>query len=244
MNQIPTYVIIIFAQLFIFAIVAAVFFFSKWRESLHEKDGKIETSTNTKDKNDIIKPDASTYLFMESKLTGGRCEELSFQDVEQLSESDHLEQIILKLRTDLLTIENELAKDLDNRDEEFWLKVVAQFKQLLRDNNLFGAIKSQLNKDEDDDIGLGEMMKNQAANITQLREYITGVVKNEKVATHIGLVLDIIEGQQHELTDCIFILEDQNTFLRDQIQQLCRPDEDEVTDTEESAIEEPASVTE
>jgi len=239
MNQIPTYAVIIFAQLFIFAIVAAVFFCFKWRQSCHKKNKQIEEKKNTQDKNDVIKPDASTYLFMESKLTSGRYEELSFQDAEQLSESDHIEQIILKLRADLLVIENELAKDLDNRDEEFWLNAVAQFKQLLRDHDLFGAIRAQLTKD-DDDIGLGEMMKSQAANITQLREYITSVVKSKDIAMQIGLVLDIIEGQQHELTDCISILEDQNAFLRNQIQQLCRPDEDNKKPT----IEEPASATE
>jgi len=226
MNQIPTYLIIIFVQLFILAMVAATFFYVQWRQSIKKQMQKTDTKADTtQDNDDVIRPDASTYLFMEAKLTEGRHETLGFQDADKLSESDQTEQVLLKLRSDFLLVENELSKNVDERDEDFWLNTVKQLKELLRTNNLYGAVKAQFS--DEDDIGLSDMMDDQAANIDQLREYITAVVKEEDTAMHIGLVLDIIEGRQRELADCLGILEDQNGFLREQIQQLSQPNEEE-----------------
>jgi len=233
MNQIPTYTIIIFVQLFIISIIALGYFFMKWRQAVQNNIHKItpETVPGTHSDN-IVKPDARTYLFMEAKLTEGRYETLGFQDVDELSESDLIEKTILKLRTDFLLIEHELSKNLDERDEEFWLFTIKKLTALLREHNLYGAIKAQF---LDDDTGIRDMFVDQTANIDQLREYINNVVKEKETAMHIGLVLDIIEGRQREMNDCLTIAEEQNDFLRNQIQQLCRPDEPNTSEQTESS---------
>ena len=222
MNQIPTYLVVIVTQLFIIVILAGGFFFYKWREAVRKGIPEIEPLPEPPS-DETVRPNASTYLHMEAKLSEDRYKKIGAQDAEELAVSDNIGREILRLRADILSIEHEFSEDLDERSEVFWKNTVNKFTQLLEKHDLYGALKAPFSND--DDFGIIEMMDDQSQNITQLRDYINTVVKDEKLAKNIELVIDIVEGRQNELTGCLNVLEDQNNFLRDQIQELLHVDD-------------------
>jgi len=205
---------IIIQTLIVFVILSAFLFFL-----LRSKNKKIKALANTVSEFNDVSPLASVeyYLTAEIKLIEGRFALLySEEDLlkEYFGEADWL-----SLRRGFLEIEKALLKN-DNLDN-FWIAIGDNFKNILKINHLVKRIKvKEVNEDDEDDVKeMKILLKSQYDDFDNLYAEMEGA-KSEAEVKQLKEKLSSIIRSHTELTHCVYILEDENLFLRNQINEL------------------------
>lgn len=160
------------------------------------------------------------YFTTEIKLIQNRFD-LFYKD-EDFQEGVLAEPDWLRLRKNFLDMEKEILSSTD-REDVFWLELGNKLKKLLSTSHLVKRIKVK-DIDEDDEDEIKEMkalLKSQHDDFDDLLLKFEGEKSAEEIAT-LKEKLNSIVRSHTELSQCIFILEDENKFLRDQIGSLLK----------------------
>lgn len=173
-------------------------------------DDKDESSTSS----------VEHYLTAEIKLTQSRFDLLYKDENFQggvLSEPDWL-----RLRKNFLDMEKEILSSTD-REDAFWVDLGKKLKKLLSISLLVKRIKVK-DIDEDDEDEVKEMkalLKSQHEDFDDLLLKLEGE-KNAAEIAELNEKLSVIMRSHTELSQCLYMLEDENKFLRDQINSLLK----------------------
>jgi len=207
--------IIIIQFLMIFIILSAFLFYL-----LRLKNKKIKALSNTITEIKEISPLASVeyYLTAEIKLTEARFG-LLFSDDDLLKE-EFGESDWLNLRKNFLEVEKDLLTEQGNLDV-LWANIGDKFKNILKNNYLVKRIKiKEVTDDDESDVKeMKTLLKSQYDDFDNLYAEMDGD-KSEAEMSKIKEKLSSIIRSHTELTHCIYILEDENIFLREQIKGL------------------------
>lgn len=207
---------IIIIQLIILLVMLAVFVLFL----LRAKNKKIRALMLASNSHNEVSPSASLehYMNTEIKLTKGRFD-LFYKD-EDLQSEVFAEPDWLILRKNFLEIEKELLVS-DEREDAFWLEIGEKLKKLLKNTNLVKRIKTkEVQDDEDDELReMKQLLKSQYDEFDNLYLELEGD-KSEAEVKELKEKLTSIIRSHTELSHCIYILEDENLFLRDQIKGL------------------------
>jgi len=162
------------------------------------------------------------YLATEIKLTQNRFDLFYKEEdiqADTLSESDWL-----LLRKTFLDIEKEFLSSKE-REDAFWVGFGDKIKKLLNDNHLVKRIKiKSANEDDEDEIKeMKKLLKSEYDDFDDLYLKLEGE-KNAVEIAELKEKLNSIIRSHTELSQCIYILEDENKFLRDQIKGLVQSD--------------------
>lgn len=161
--------------------------------------------------------DASTehYLTAESRFD-------MFYKEDDLQESEFAEPDWLLLRKNYLDLEKTLLSSAE-REDDFWVNIGDKLKSLLSSSHLVKRIKlKEVQEDEEDEIKeLKSLLKSQYDDFDDLYLKLEGEKSETEVAELKQKMKDIIRSHT-ELSHCLYILEDENMFLRDQIQGLLK----------------------
>ena len=189
---------------------------------LRLKTKKLNALTANSKNYENISPIASIehYFTTELKLTRARFDLLyQEEDIESevLAEPDWL-----MLRMNLLVLEKKLLES-NKRDDAFWMNASKKLKQLLCQSHLVKRIKmKEISEDEEDEIKeMKKLLKSQHDNFDDLILKLEGEKSEAEIAELKDKLTRIVRSHA-ELTSCIFILEDENKFLRDQISTLLK----------------------
>ena len=160
------------------------------------------------------------YLATEIKLTKGRKDALYSEDQEpvpQLTEPDWL-----ALRECYLEFEKELFFDKE-REDAFWVRLGDGLKKLLVDSSLVKRSSISEAKDEDDE-DTHEMKKLMRSQTDELESFLRVIEDDDSAISSEELVekLRHVANSHRELSHCMFVLEDENNFLREQITALLK----------------------
>lgn len=206
--------IIIIQTLIVFILLSAFLFFL-----LRLKNKKINALSSKVTEFSAASPLASVeyYLTAELKLTEGRFALLYSE--EDLLKEDYGEADWLALRKGFLEIEKTLLKDNDLA--HFWTNVGDNFKNILKDNHLVKRIKvKEVSEDDEDEVKeMKTLLKSQYDDFDNLFTEMEGAKSEEEVSQLREKLSGIIRSHT-ELTHCIYILEDENSFLRSQVKEL------------------------
>ena len=172
------------------------------------------------DEHKDISPTASVehYLTTEIKLTHSRFD-LLYPD-DDLQGSEFSEPDRLTLRKTFLEMEKELLT-YNEREDVFWVNLNKKMKKILGDQNLVKRlIIKEVNEDDDEEQKeMKILLKSQSDDFDNVISGLEGA-KNETEISELKNKLKEILRSHAELSHCIFILEDENIFLRDQIGEL------------------------
>lgn len=210
------FIIIIQLIILLFILVAFLLYL------LSVKNKELQTQKNVPKSSEEASPIASVefYLTAEIKLIESRFD-LLFNE-EDLKSEVSSEADWLVLRKGFLEIEKELLTTTD-RVEAFWIDVGVKFQELLRECHLVKRIiVKEIQEDDEDEIKeMKQLLKSQYDDIDSLYLNLEGE-KTEEEVKKIREKLSGIIRSHTELSHCIYILEDENMFLRDQIQGLLK----------------------
>lgn len=186
---------------------------------LRSKNKQIKKSSKGEE-NHSPKSSMEHYFTTEIKLIQNRID-LLYKD-EDFQEGVLAEPDWLRLRKNFLDMEKEILSSTD-REDAFWVELGKKLKKLLSISLLVKRIKVK-DIDEDDEDEIKEMkalLKSQHDDFDDLLLTFEG----EKSAAEIAKLkekLNSIVRSHTELSQCIYILEDENKFLRDQISSLLK----------------------
>ena len=158
------------------------------------------------------------YLTAESKLTKGRFD-LFYQNDDLISEV-FTEPDWLILRKNYLEMEKELLASTE-REDGFWLELGHKFKKIMSDSLLVKRLKVKNLEDGDEDEikELKTLLKSQHDEFDELALELEGDKSAAEVAALKEKLTSIVRSHT-ELSHCLYMLEDENMFLRDQIKSL------------------------
>ena len=169
-----------------------------------------------------VSSDASTehYLTAEIKLTQSRFD--MFYKEDALNESEFAEPDWLLLRKNYLDLEKTLLSSAE-REDDFWVNIGDKLKSLLSSSHLVKRIKlKEVQEDEEDEIKeMKSLLKSQYDDFDDLYLKLEGE-KSEAEVAELKEKLNSIIRSHTELSQCVFILEDENKFLREQISSLLK----------------------
>ena len=186
---------------------------------LRSKNKKIKKSLKGEENHSSISS-VEHYFTTEIKLTQNRFD-LFYKD-EDFQEGVLAEPDWLRLRKNFLDMEKEILSSTD-REDAFWVELGKKLKKLLSISLLVKRIKVK-DIDEDDEDEIKEMkglLKSQHDDFDDLILKFEGEKSAEEIAK-LKEKLNSIVRSHTELSQCIFILEDENKFLRDQISSLLK----------------------
>lgn len=211
-----SFVIIVQSIIVLLLLVAFLIFL------LRLKTKKLNALIANSKSHENVPPVASIehYFTAEVKLTRARFD--SFYQEKDIESEVLAEPDWLMLRINFLDLEKEILES-DDREDVFWIDASKKFKKLLSQSHLVKRIKTKdINEDEEDEIKeMKTLLKSQHDDFDDLILKLDG----DKSAAEIAELKDklaIIVRSHTELSSCIFILEDENTFLRDQISSLLK----------------------
>lgn len=160
------------------------------------------------------------YLATEIKLTQGRRETL-YHDTDGPPDPELTEEDILTLRERYLDFEATLLEDTA-RENAFWIRLAQGIKRLLNEAHLvkrIPATEAQAGESDDEAAEINNLMKQQQ---DELDRFLSSFDEEEEgiSAEELKGRLKTIANSHRELSHCIFSLEDENRFLREQIASL------------------------
>ncbi|MDH5601039.1 MAG: hypothetical protein OEY78_07010 [Gammaproteobacteria bacterium] len=158
------------------------------------------------------------YFNFEIKLIESRLN-LQFTD-EDLKKEEFGEADWLTLRKGLLEIEKELLT-ADSNLENYWVDVAEKFKKILSDCHLVKRIlvKDIQDDDEDEQKEMKQLLKSQYNDFDSLFLELEGK-KSEVEVGQLKEKLSSIIRNHTELSHCIYMLEEENLFLRNHVKGL------------------------
>ena len=209
--------LVVIVQLIIFLILAIIVLSFLLRSKKNELNKQRHALKSYKE----ISPLSSVeyYFTAEIKLTESRFSQ-SFTN-EDLKGEVFGEPDWLLLRKNFLELEKELLLSKETIDS-FWVDTGNKFKSILEQSQLVKRIKIREVGDSDEKDELKEMkqlLKSQYDDFDALFLELDGEKSNVEVEG-IREKLSSIMRNHTELSHCIYILEDENLFLRDQIKGL------------------------
>ena len=210
-----TFIIIIQAVILLSILVAVLLYTARL------KNKKLVTLKNEVHTRPDVSPTASAeyYLTAEIKLTLNRFDLLYTE--KDLADLLLAEPDWLFLRKNLLEIEKDFLSTT-NREEDFWLEVGRKYKAILKSANFVKRIKvKEVTPDEEGDEreDMNILLKSQHSVFEELQSDLMGE-KSEEEINQLSEKLTAVARSHTELSHCIYVLEDENTFLRNQIQSL------------------------
>lgn len=189
---------------------------------LRSKNKQLKELIPTTKGHGDVSSDASIehYLTAEIKLTQSRFD--MFYKEDDLQESEFSEPDWLLLRKNFLALEKEQLSSAE-RDDDFWVNIGANLKSLLSSSNLVKRIKlKEAQEDEEDERKeMKLLLKSQYDDFDDLYLKLEGEKSEAEVAELKEKMKSIIRSHT-ELSHCLHILEDENMFLREQIQGLLK----------------------
>jgi len=125
----------------------------------------------------------------------------------------------LNLRAAVLQLEKEWSLQ-DDRSEIFWRALAGRLERLVRDHGLVPLAKLSRTQ-KDNEPGLVDVVERQKYTIAFLKKYIhdvlTQVGRRQELGPAVDKEFERIERTNHELEQCVAVLEDENQFLREQL---------------------------
>jgi len=125
----------------------------------------------------------------------------------------------LNLRAAVLQLEKEWSLQ-DDRSEIFWRALAGRLERLVRDHGLVPLAKLSRTQ-KDNEPGLVDVVERQKHTIAFLKKYIhdvlTQVGRRQELGPAVDKEFERIERTNHELEQCVAVLEDENQFLREQL---------------------------
>lgn len=212
----------IIIQLIIVLALLCAIFLVLWRRAKSRLKKLSQGNESDADTN-YASPDASTesYLTTEIKITESRFEQLyanSGIESAEITEGD-----ILLLRKYLLEFEKEQLVTKE-REEDFWLNLFKSVLQIVKNLKLAKRQKPVASDSDEDEIkelkNLLEQQVSELENAMSVLEQDQGESNEEELKKK----LLSISRSHKELSHCVYLLEDENMFLRDQIQSLLQND--------------------
>ena len=218
MSEPSPLITIVLAQSLIFAIAASVAFYFLWRRAVKKlKTRKIpEAQQETPQTQD--KPDARIYLGAEQQASHDHYVAIPLEDEEGLSEAAITKRLLLQLREDYLALEKRYVSQPGKHKDKYWSEFVDDLRQLLVQHGLYTTINAKAHNK--DDIGLLKTIGVQKDKIDELRLSIKDNIEAEQIAAQLGEILDILQDKNGEISEGIHVLENENDFLREQVQEL------------------------
>jgi len=204
--------------LVIFALLNGWLYFRLRRLKRRRQSDEMENATGGE------RADTSTahYLATEIKLTRGRLESLYPEGVPpepELTEAD-----LLSLRDRYLGLEAELLQDTA-REDVFWKRLAEGIRRLLTDCHLVKRMPVTETGDgdeaEDETAELRALVKQQQE---ELERFLSTLDEDdgELGPEELKKRLTTLASSHRELSHCIFSLEDENHFLREQVASLLK----------------------
>lgn len=219
MITLNVYVYAVLLQLLILLVLLSAFTFYR----VHQLKKTIAQKQGEKDEY-VQKPDASQYLATETKLTRGRYEASIALHDGGTSASE--ESLLYALRADFLDIEHTLADEVE-RNDAFWVQVEQQLRGLLETHHLSThqadsppPEEHALPADTPDTPDTQTALSSQVALIERLKTQVAQEVKDEDTRNLLNAELDALAHSNRELSDCVSMLEEANTFLHNQLRTL------------------------
>lgn len=126
----------------------------------------------------------------------------------------------LSLRTDYLQLEKIWAGTKD-RDENFWSALHERMDDLL--SKYFAPVQNEATAQQSSDqdkIGTQEIINNQTETIESLKKIIADTVTDEKKGKALQASVEKLSQTNFELNHCVAVLEDENGFLRKELENL------------------------
>ncbi len=173
--------------------------------------------------------DVRHYLQAEIKLTEERFNTLfgeAPREQVELTERDWL-----RLRQGYLALELELAAD-KTRDDDFWTRFGQAMRRLLLERKLvkrldLGDIKDMAEKEKEEKAeheDLATMMELMQEEARELEEALAEMGEDESGGS-LAEKLQRVARSHREMSHCVFVLEDENKLLREQIRALLEADQ-------------------
>ncbi len=215
MIEVNTIVFVILVELLIVLLVLSAglaYVLMRMKNSLSSGQEMIDELKNRK-------PDASLYFKSESRMTTDRHSALGLNQEKRKSWCDLEHEAVLLVRADLLNLEKEYAKIPEERDDSFWAHYHKSFEELLKKHELYNCLHARFMEDE---TGIRELFSTTKDEIEQLRQYVDTNIADKSVKAELSGLLDSLVNRQREMGDCIFVLEDESAFLRDQVATLLK----------------------
>lgn len=218
MVSIGSVAFILIIQTVIILIILSAFLFYLLR--LKNKKIKLLSGKTKDDKGSSPLASVEFYLIAEIKLLEGRFDSLFTK--EDLTGEEFTEADWLSLRKDFLEMEKSLLTEQDKL-HMLWADIGDKVKTTLKNNHLVKRSQvKDINEDDEEDVKeMKTLLKSQYDDFESLYEELEGDKTQEDVAKLKDKLKSIIRSHT-ELTHCMYILDDENVFLRNQIKELAK----------------------
>ncbi len=213
MINLNVYVYAVLLQLLILLVLLSAFAFYRvhqLKKTIVQKQGDEPAQ----------KPDARQYLATETKLTRGRYEVTTASHDGDTSASE--KSLLYALRADFLDIEHTLSGEAE-RNDVFWAQVEQQLRGLLETHHLSTRQAAPPPSEQTLPEGTPDTqtaLSSQVALIEKLKTQVVQEVKDEDTRNLLNAELDALAHSNRELSDCVSMLEEANTFLHNQLRTL------------------------
>jgi hypothetical protein len=209
---------VVIVQTIIFLVILSAFLMFL----LRAKNKELKKLKLASGKNDDISAESSVehYLTTEIKLTQSRFD--LFYKEEDIQDGILSEADWLLLRKSYLDIEKDNLSSTE-REDPFWVGLGEKLKKILNECHLVKRLKlKEVEEDDDDEIKeMKTLLKSQYDTFDDLYLKLEGA-KNETEIAELKEKLNTIIRSHTELSQCIYVLEDENKFLREQISSLLK----------------------
>ena len=209
MVDLPYWAFIAYIQVMIFSILVAVIFFVLFR-----KQKKLLKLANTNLKEEVSTNKIKLYFDMEVKITRGQHDKI--QQKTKLTTDEKISASLLLFRADLLEFES-VYTDKDVSATEYWKVLLDHYKSILKSHDLMGSFESKFSEEHED---VHALFENQEKEMNDLLEEADQLAKDDEQVLNISAKLHKLANSHRELSGCVFVLEDENRFLREQIATL------------------------
>lgn len=151
--------------------------------------------------------------------------------IDRQAEGDPQALTALALRSAYLDVERELAQG-QLRDPAFWSRAQDRITALLAQQPAVASESAVASgdevvyqqNDEEDSVRVKLLFDAQIATINELKEALAALAGDNAEGQSMLAQLDKISRTNREMSMCVSILEDDNTFLREQISALVHTD--------------------
>ncbi len=188
---------------------------------LRKKSKKLNALSHQGTMQDNVSAGASVehYLTAEIKLTQARFD--LFYKADDIKTEAIAEPDWLSLRKNFLETEKELLA-LSDREDVFWLEIGKKIKALLKNSNLVKRVLKEVEEGDEEEIKEMKMLlKSQQDKFEELSSLLDGEDSDTNMLELKDKLIQLARSHQ-ELSQCMFMLEEENNFMRDQIAALLK----------------------
>lgn len=216
MLQGTLYCLLALAEAVVVLALISGYLFMRLRHFTHSVKGTLSRFGATADTEPhLARLDIVQYLVRELERTSSRV-----RSAQHGSDS----AFWLPLRLAILRLEKEWSLH-DDRSETFWQAATWGLEQAVKEHGLV-PLRRPPRARKNDDTGLAEAAERHRHSISFLRASVHEVLEKTGEQQEMGSIVnqefDQLEHVNHELEQCVAVLEDENKFLRDQLSALLK----------------------